>query len=88
MFSKPLSPLEELKTNKSVTEPEVLPCFELNDKLSKWHEKPLLENRYRTHRDIGFRVQFSMKFPRQVMNFPIESFLMCSFMCLGFLKHR
>ena len=37
MFSKPLSPFEELKTNKSVfySEPEVLPCFELNYKFSK-----------------------------------------------------
>ena len=43
MFSKPLSPLEELKTNQSVfySEPEVLPCFELNYKLSKRHKKPL-----------------------------------------------
>ena len=43
MFSKPLSPLEELKTNKSVfySEPEVLPCFELNYKLSKRQKKPL-----------------------------------------------
>ena len=35
-----------------------------------------LENRYRTHRfairAIGFRVQFNVEFPRQVMNFPIE----------------
>ena len=43
MFSKPLSPFEELKTNKSVfySEPEVLPCFELNYKFSKRHKKPL-----------------------------------------------
>ena len=32
MFSKPLSPFQEPKTNKSVfqSEPEPLPCFELN----------------------------------------------------------
>ena len=43
MFSKPLSPFEELKTNKSVfySEPEVLPCFELNCKFSKRHKKSL-----------------------------------------------
>ena len=43
MFSKPLSPFEELKANKSVfySEPEVLPCFELNYKFSKRHKKPL-----------------------------------------------
>ena len=39
MFSKPLSPLEELETNKS--EPEVLPCFELNYKSLERHKKPL-----------------------------------------------
>ena len=42
MFSKPLSPFEELKANKSVfySEPEVLPCFELSYKFSKRHKKP------------------------------------------------
>ena len=42
MFSKPLSPFEELKTNKSVfySEPEDLPCFEVNYKFSKRHKKP------------------------------------------------
>ena len=41
MFSKPLSPSEELKTNKSVfySEPED-PCFEVNYKFSKRHKKP------------------------------------------------
>ena len=36
MFSKPLSPFEEMKTNRSVfkIEPEVLPCFEVNYKFS------------------------------------------------------
>ena len=43
MFSKPLSCFEELKTNKSIfySEPEVLPCFELNYKFSKRRKKPL-----------------------------------------------
>ena len=43
MFSKPLSPFEELKTNKTVflSEPEVLPRFGLNYKFSKGHKKPL-----------------------------------------------
>ena len=42
MFSKPLSPFEELKTNKSVfySEPEDLSCFEVNYKFSKRHKKP------------------------------------------------
>ena len=42
MFSKPLSPFEELKTNKNVfySEPEDLPCFEVNYKFSKRHKKP------------------------------------------------
>ena len=37
MFSKPLSPFKELITNKSVfySEPEDLPCFEVNYKFSK-----------------------------------------------------
>ena len=33
--------------------------------------KSARKNRYRTHRDIGFRVQFNAEFSRQVMNFPI-----------------
>ena len=43
MFSKPLSPFKELKSNKSVfySQPEVLPCFELNYKFSERHKKPL-----------------------------------------------
>ena len=43
MFSKSLSPFEELKTNKSVfkSDPEVLSCFELNYKFLERHEKPL-----------------------------------------------
>ena len=43
MFSKPLSPFKELKTNKSVfySEREVLPCFELNYQFSKRHKKRL-----------------------------------------------
>ena len=43
MFSKPLSLFEEPKTNKSVfqSEPEVLPCFELNYKFLERHIKPL-----------------------------------------------
>ena len=43
MFSKPLSPFEEPKTNKSVfqSEPELLPCFELNYKFLERHKKPL-----------------------------------------------
>ena len=43
MFSKTLSPFEEPKTNKSVfrSEPEVLPCFELNYKFLERHKKPL-----------------------------------------------
>ena len=44
MFSKPLSPFQEPKTNKHVfqSEPEVLPCFELNYKFLERHKKPLL----------------------------------------------
>ena len=44
MFSKPLSPFQEPKTNKSVfqIEPELLPCFELNYKFLERHNKPLL----------------------------------------------
>ena len=44
MFSKPLSPFEEPKTNKSVfqSELEVLPCFELSYKFLERHKKPLL----------------------------------------------
>ena len=43
MFSKPLSPLEVLKTNKSVfySEPGVLPCFELNYKLKNLKTMPV-----------------------------------------------
>ena len=44
MFPKPLSPFEEIKKNKSVfilSEPEVLPCFELNYKFLERHKKPL-----------------------------------------------
>ena len=43
MFSKSLSPFEELKTNKSVfkSDPEILSCFELNYKFLERHEKPL-----------------------------------------------
>ena len=43
MFSKPLSPFQEPKTNKRVfqSEPEVLPCFELNYKFLERHKKPL-----------------------------------------------
>ena len=43
MFSKSLSPFEELKTNKSVfkSDPEILSCFELNYKFSERHKKPL-----------------------------------------------
>ena len=43
MFSKPLSPFQEPKTNKSVfqSEPEPLPCFELNYKFLERHKKPL-----------------------------------------------
>ena len=43
MFSKPLSPFEEPKTNKSIfqSELEVLPCFELNYKFLERHKKPL-----------------------------------------------
>ena len=42
MFSKPLSPFQEPKTNKRVfkSEPEVLPCFELNYKFLERHKKP------------------------------------------------
>ena len=41
MFSKPLSPFQEPKTNKRVfqSEPEVLPCFELNYKFLERHKK-------------------------------------------------
>ena len=44
MFSKPLSPFQEPKTNKRVfqSEPEVLRCFELNYKFLERHKKPLL----------------------------------------------
>ena len=43
VFSKPFSPFEEPKTNKSVfqSEPEVLPCFEMNYKFLERHKKPL-----------------------------------------------
>ena len=43
MLSKPSSPFEELETNKSVfqSEPEVLPCFEMNYKFLERHKKPL-----------------------------------------------
>ena len=43
MFSKPFSPFEEPKTNKSVfqSEPEVLPCFEMNYKFLERHKKTL-----------------------------------------------
>ena len=43
VFSKPFSPFEEPKTNKSVfqSESEVLPCFEMNYKLLERHKKPL-----------------------------------------------
>jgi len=43
MFSKPFSPFQEQKTNKRVfqSEPEVLPCFELNYKFLEKHKKPL-----------------------------------------------
>ena len=44
MFSKPLSPFQEPKTNKSVfqVEPELLPCFELNYKFLERYKTPLL----------------------------------------------
>ena len=44
MFSKPWSPFQEPKTNKSVfqVEPELLPCFELNYKFLERHKTPLL----------------------------------------------
>ena len=40
MFSKPLSLFEEPKTSKNVfqSEPEVLPCFELNYKFLERHK--------------------------------------------------
>ena len=40
MFSKPLSPFQEPKTNKRIfqSEPEVLPCFELNYKFLERHK--------------------------------------------------
>ena len=43
MFSKPLSPFQERKTNKRIfqSEPEVLPCFELNYKFLERHKNPL-----------------------------------------------
>ena len=43
VISKPLSPFEGPKTNKSVfqSKPEHLPCFELNYKLLERHKKPL-----------------------------------------------
>ena len=43
VFSKPFSLFEEPKTNKSVfqSEPEVLPCFEMNYKFLERHKKPL-----------------------------------------------
>ena len=41
MYSKPLPPFQEPKTNKRVfqSEPEVLPCFELNYKFLGRHKK-------------------------------------------------
>ena len=41
MFLKPFSPFEEPKTNKSgfPSEPEVLPCFEMNYKSLERHKK-------------------------------------------------
>ena len=43
MFSKPFSHFEEPKTIESVfqSEPEVLPCFEMNYKFLERHKKPL-----------------------------------------------
>ena len=43
VFSKPSSPSKEPKTNKSIfqSEPEVLPCFEMNYKFLGKHKKPL-----------------------------------------------
>ena len=43
MFSKPLSPFEQPKRNKSVfqSKPEHLLCFELNYKFLERHKKPL-----------------------------------------------
>ena len=43
LFSEPLSPFEQRKTNKSVfqSKPEHLPCFELNYKFLERHKKPL-----------------------------------------------
>ena len=53
MFSKPLSPFEEPKTNKSVfqSEPEVVPCFEMNYKLFERH-KNLFSSRQRQSEKI------------------------------------
>ena len=66
MFSKPLSPFEEPKTNKSVfqSELEVLPCFELSYKFLERHKKPLLlvttrkqENPVNTAQNMAAKVQ-------------------------------
>ena len=61
MFLKPLSPFQEAKTNKRVfqSEPEVLPCFELNYKFLERHKKPLL---YATTRKQKTFVNTAQKF--------------------------
>ena len=74
MFSKPLSPFEEPKTNKNVfqSEPEVLPCFEMNYKFFKTHKKPLplattrkRENPMKTARKMASKVQSNKTKKRQ-----------------------
>ena len=54
MFSKPLSPFQEPKTNKRIfqSEPEVLePCFELNYKFLERNKKPLSLATTRKHKN-------------------------------------
>ena len=38
--------------------------------MMRFKENPLPDSSLRDSCDIGFRVQFSAEFPRQVMNFP------------------
>ena len=74
MFSKSLSPFEELKTNKSVfkSDPEILSCFELNYKFLERYKKPLLlatmrkqENPVNTVQKITSQIQTNKTEKRQ-----------------------
>ena len=48
--------------------------------------KPISHESRSDECDIGFRVQFNVEFPRQVMNFPIKSlYFVCSIRIMPFL---